>query len=77
MKASDIARALDCRNGPDSSGNYQCKCPGSLHRNGDRTPSLSVKDGRDRVLLFCFAGCTYADIAGALESRGIFLKERT
>ena len=76
MKASDIARALGGRTGPDSSGNYQCKCPGPLHRNGDRTPSLSVKDGRDRVLLFCFAGCAYADIVSALQSRGISLKER-
>lgn len=38
------------------------RCPG----HDDRSPSLSVTDGRDRVLLYCHAGCAVADIAAAL-----------
>jgi hypothetical protein len=71
-RASDIARALGCATPPDANGNYQCRCPGPSHRNGDRTPSLSVKDGRNgRPLLFCFAGCSYDEIVAALEARGL------
>jgi putative DNA primase/helicase len=76
--AVDIARTLGCKTRPDANGNYQCRCPGPLHRNGDRAPSLSVKDGRNgRLLLFCFAGCDYRDIAAALERHGISLRPRT
>jgi hypothetical protein len=40
-----------------------CRCP--AHE--DRTPSLSVRPGRERLLLHCFAGCSPADILRALE----------
>jgi hypothetical protein len=33
----------------------------------DRTPSLSLREGEDRVLLYCHAGCTYAEIMKALD----------
>ena len=34
---------------------------------GDRNPSLSVATGDDgKVLLYCFAGCTVADIVSAI-----------
>jgi hypothetical protein len=76
--AADIALALGCKTAPDAAGNFQCRCPGPLHRNGDRTPSLSVKDGRNGwPILFCFAGCDYRDIATALERRGISLRARS
>jgi hypothetical protein len=66
MNASDVARAL--RGKRASGGNYMCRCPGPQHRNGDRNPSLSVKDGNNgRLLLYCFAGCAYDEIAAALE----------
>ena len=72
--AAGIARALGCKTRSDASGNYQCHCPGSSHKRGDRTPSLSVKDGRNgRPVLFCFAGCGYDEIAAALEARGLRL----
>lgn len=78
MNARDIALALGCKTPPDAGGNYQCRCPGPLHRNGDRSPSLSVKDGRNgRPVLFCFTGCSYAEIATALERRGISLRIRS
>jgi hypothetical protein len=54
--------------------NGEFRCPGSSHKRGDRTPSLSVKDGRNgRPVLFCFAGCSYDEIIAALEARGLRL----
>src|SRR6266498_3227943 len=41
-----------------SNGNYQCKCP--AHE--DRVASLSVTDGGDRILFYCFAGCDWKDV---------------
>lgn len=46
-----------------------CRCP--AHR--DRTPSLSVRPGRSRLLFHCFAGCAAADILRLLESRGLLV----
>ena len=58
------------RTPPDASGNYDCRCPGPLHKNGDRTPSLRVRDGRNgRPIFHCFAGCEYRDIVKALVAR--------
>lgn len=42
-----------------------CRCP--AHE--DRTPSLSVRVGRTRLLLHCFAGCGAAEILQALHAR--------
>jgi hypothetical protein len=76
--AADVARALGCKTRPDAGGNYQCRCPGPLHRNGDRTPSLSVRDGRNGwPVLYCFAGCGYRDIAATLEARGLSLRAKS
>lgn len=41
-----------------------CRCP--AHE--DRAPSLSVRLGRSRLLLHCFAGCRASDILKALAS---------
>ena len=40
-----------------------CRCPA----HDDRTPSLSVRPGRTRLLLHCFAGCSPEEILRALE----------
>src|SRR5947209_7140585 len=40
-----------------------CRCPA----HDDRTPSLSVRPGRTRLLLHCFAGCEASAILRALE----------
>jgi DNA primase len=40
-----------------------CRCPA----HDDRTPSLSVRPGRARLLLHCFAGCEASAILRALE----------
>jgi hypothetical protein len=45
--AADIARALGCRSRPDAHGNFMCRCPGPLHRNGDI--GFCIIDGCDDV----------------------------
>lgn len=40
-----------------------CLCPA----HDDRTPSLSIRPGRTRLLLHCFAGCSAEDVLRALE----------
>jgi hypothetical protein len=50
-----------------SPGGGLCRCP--AHE--DRTPSLSIRVGRSRLLLHCFAGCDATDILKALASAGL------
>jgi hypothetical protein len=72
LRAADVALALGCKTRPDANGNYQCSCPSPLHRNGDKRPSLSVRDGHHgKLLLYCFSGCEYGSIVTALEARGL------
>jgi hypothetical protein len=67
--ARDIAIRL---HGKRNGRGWMCHCPGPMHRNGDRNPSLSVRDGRNgRPLLYCFAGCEYGEIVAALEHKGL------
>ncbi len=43
---------------------YKLRCPA----HDDTSPSLSASEGDDgRVLLYCFANCTYKDICAALQ----------
>lgn len=53
-------------------------CPGPLHVNGDRKPSLHVDFREGRVLLNCFAGCDTRDIVSALglEMKDLFGERR-
>lgn len=47
-----------------TTGGYLVRCPA----HDDHSPSLSICEGRDgRVLLHCFAGCTFAQIVAALH----------
>lgn len=41
-----------------------CHCPA----HDDRSPSLSIRPGRTRLLLHCFAGCTADQVLRALET---------
>ncbi len=67
--AAEVAAILG---GKTQAGGYMCRCPGPLHRNGDRNPSLSVTDGRNgRPLFHCFAGCAYDEIVTALRAKGL------
>ena len=38
----------------------------------DRTPSLSICDGEDKVLVHCHAGCEQDQVIAALRSRGLW-----
>jgi DNA primase len=51
-----------------SGGEYHAICPA----HDDRTPSLSVSEADDRILIFCHANCGADDIVSAL---GIGLKD--
>ncbi len=62
MTAEELADR--CEGAKKTPGGYLVRCP--AHE--DRSPSLSLSDGRDgRVLLHCFAGCTFASIVAALH----------
>lgn len=66
--ASDIAHLLRARKSPRG---WSAKCP--AHE--DRSPSLAISGGRDgKILLHCFAGCTYDAIVDALEARGVSIR---
>ena len=45
-------------------GKFMGRCPSGIHV--DRTPSLSIKACEDRILLYCFAGCTTEELCEAL-----------
>jgi len=56
-----------------SGDGYTARCP--AHE--DRMASLSLKETNDRVLLHCFAGCSPADVLGAVGmGLGDLFKER-
>jgi hypothetical protein len=64
MHAPDVLARLDglrkCGDG------WLARCPA----HDDRTPSLSIRETTDgRVLLHCFAGCSFPEIARALHVR--------
>ncbi|MBI1417972.1 MAG: hypothetical protein GC146_12180 [Limimaricola sp.] len=51
-----------------ASGSGTACCPA----HDDHTPSLSIADGMNgQLLLYCHAGCDYAEIKGALRGRGL------
>ena len=61
MRASEFAEHLD---GVNKHGDeYSAKCP--AHE--DDVASLSFRDGEDRILLKCHAGCTYEAIVVAAD----------
>lgn len=48
-------------------GRWSARCPGPLHKHGDRNPSLSVAIGDDgRALVRCFSGCSVSSIVAPL-----------
>ncbi len=53
------------RTGPET---HIARCPGPLHKHGDRHPSLSIREKPDGiVLLKCWAGCDVEEILGAVS----------
>lgn len=55
-----------------TSSGGMCRCPA----HDDRTPSLSVRPGRTRLLLHCFAGCEASAILRALEREHLLQPSR-
>ena len=64
MSAEAITRALG---GSWNGRAGVARCP--AHE--DRSPSLSLTDGADGLLLHCFAGCSFTDIIAALRDKGL------
>lgn len=60
-EGKQLVERLGGRWGP---GGGMCRCPA----HDDRTPSLSIRPGRTRLLLHCFAGCSASAILQALEA---------
>lgn len=57
------------RGGHWFAGGGMCRCPA----HDDRTPSLSVRLGRTRLLFHCFAGCATAAVLEALHTATLSL----
>ncbi len=69
--ASNLTAVLD---GHWHGSNGLAFCP--AHHN-TRTPALSLKDGRDgKLLVQCFAGCSWQDVFAALRARGLLVGHR-
>ena len=48
-----------------SSSGWMARCPA----HDDGRASLSITERNGRVLLYCFAGCSYSDVISAIEAR--------
>jgi putative DNA primase/helicase len=68
--AATVARALG---GKRNGEGFLCHCPVPSHgkRQGDRNPSLSVRDGDSALLVHWFASCDRLDVLDALRRRGL------
>lgn len=51
------------RNVSKNSNGYQASCPAHI----DETPSLSIKDESEKLVLYCHKGCKFEDIIRALD----------
>ncbi len=66
--ADRVADLLDkCKKSPQG---WKGCCP--AHE--DRNPSLFLADGQDGLALVCYAGCTYKEVADALEAKGAVIR---
>ena len=54
--------------GRKSGSTWVARCPA----HDDRTPSLSITDGEDRVLVHCHAGCSQSEVIQALRKLGLW-----
>ena len=61
-----IARELKAKR--DGRG-WMARCPA----HDDRTPSLSIRQAEDRVLVHCFAGCSQEALISVLRARNLWL----
>lgn len=63
--AEDVATRLD-QHRSDGKGGWSACCP--AHE--DRTPSLSINDGNDGIVVYCHAGCDQRSVVMALQAMG-------
>ena len=70
ITAEQISNALDGRRVRD--GEYKARC--CAH--DDKSPSLSISQAAEKVLLKCWSGCSQGEVISALRSRGLWHKER-
>jgi putative DNA primase/helicase len=68
--AAEIARALGGKSA--GKGHWMAKCPA----HDDRSPSLSIRQGAERALVFCHAGCPQSTVIEALRDRGLMPPRR-
>lgn len=61
MSAGTLLDRLDGvrQSGP---GRWLARCPG----HADKSPSLSIREADDRILVHCFAGCSAHDVVAAV-----------
>lgn len=71
LNAESIAFALD-KGRRIRADEYKACCPA----HDDASPSLSISQKADRVLLKCWSGCAQRDIIDALRSRDLWPRER-
>ena len=65
MSAETIARQLGSAR--RAGQGWSCRCPG----HDDRSPSLSIRDGDNGVIVHCHAGCDWRDVRAELRRRGL------
>ncbi|MDW3096536.1 MAG: toprim domain-containing protein [Alphaproteobacteria bacterium] len=68
---SEAARIAAALGGKKTSNGFMARCP--AHE--DKTPSLSIADGHSGTVLRCFAGCSQAEVMGALRAKGLWGSE--
>jgi hypothetical protein len=74
------AEALTASLGGKWHGSYgKASCPVSAnHSHGDRTPSLTINNGRDvPIVVKCHAGCDSREIIFQLDARGLWPRDDT
>jgi putative DNA primase/helicase len=69
MTAETIAKALG---GHKAGRGWTARCPA----HDDRTPSLSIRDAENKVLVRCHAGCDQERVITALRTRGLWPEKR-
>ena len=65
----ELARYLGGKKARRAGSGWLSLCPA----HNDRTPSLSLGSGDDRVLVHCLAGCSQEAVLDALKERGVYL----
>ena len=70
VSAAEIAKHL---HGVRAGSGWICSCPVPSHGKGrgDRSPSLSLSNGDDGLVVHCFSGCSARDVYDALRGRGL------